>query len=92
MVDSAVTALFDADNHYWETKDAFARHRAPKFADLDLQVKEIVGVLRYVVRGEVFQGLPGPGDSEPENVANFPLEDQRRIMHDNAYNTTMPTS
>jgi predicted TIM-barrel fold metal-dependent hydrolase len=65
MADSAGTTLFDADNHYWETKDAFTRHRDPRFAERGLQVKEIEGVLRYVIEGEVFQGLPGPADSHP---------------------------
>ena len=57
-----ITAVFDADNHYWETSDAFTRHRDPKFADRGVQVEERDGLLRYVLDGEVFQALPGPGD------------------------------
>ena len=53
---------FDADNHYWETSDAFTRHRDPAFADRGVQVKEIDGVMRYVLDGEVFEALPGPAD------------------------------
>jgi len=54
--------IFDADNHYWESSDAFTRFRDPAFAERGVQVKEVDGVLRYVLDGEVFQGLPGPGD------------------------------
>ncbi len=60
-----ITTIFDADNHYWEASDAFTRHRDPKFADRGVQVKEVDGVLRYVLDGEVFQWLPGPGDVHP---------------------------
>lgn len=57
-----IQTLFDADNHYWETSDAFTRHRDPAFAERGVQVKEVDGVLRYVIDGEVFQVLPGPAD------------------------------
>jgi len=60
-----ITAVFDADNHYWETSDAFSRHRDSKFADRGVQVKEVDGLLRYVVDGEVFPYLPGPSDVHP---------------------------
>ncbi len=26
-----VATVFDADNHYWETSDAFTRYRSPKY-------------------------------------------------------------
>lgn len=58
-------ALFDADNHYWESSDAFTRYREAAFADRGIQVKEIDGSLRYVLGDEVFAGLPGPGDKHP---------------------------
>ena len=59
--------VFDADNHYWETSEAFTRHRDPKFRDRGVQLKEVDGcVLRYVVGGEgVLQSVPGPGDVHP---------------------------
>ena len=60
-----ITTIFDADNHYWETSDAFTRYRDPKFAERGVQVKEVDGVLRYVLDGEVFAVLPGPGDVHP---------------------------
>src|SRR6476620_2994415 len=60
-----ITRIFDADNHYWESSDAFTRFRDPKFADRGVQVKEIDGVLRYVLDGKVFEWLPGPGDVHP---------------------------
>jgi predicted TIM-barrel fold metal-dependent hydrolase len=60
-----IRIIFDADNHYWEASDAFTRYRDPKFAERGVQVKEIDGVLRYVLDGQVFQTLPGPGDVHP---------------------------
>lgn len=57
--------VFDADNHYWETSEAFTRHRDPKFRDRGLQIKEIDGAMRYVVKDQVFQGSRGPGDVAP---------------------------
>ncbi|HEY7107242.1 MAG TPA: amidohydrolase family protein [Acidimicrobiia bacterium] len=60
-----ISRIFDADNHYWEASDAFTRHRDPAFAARGLEVKEVDGALRYVVEGEVFRGLPGPGDVHP---------------------------
>ena len=64
-MDDARSPLFDADNHYWEASDAFTRHRDPAFADRGVQVKEVDGVVRYVVDGEVFDALPGPADVHP---------------------------
>jgi predicted TIM-barrel fold metal-dependent hydrolase len=61
----AITKIFDADNHYWETSDAFTRHRDPKFADRGVQVKEVDGLRRYVLDGKVFDWLPGPADVHP---------------------------
>ncbi|MBL7488523.1 amidohydrolase family protein [Frankia sp. AgB1.9] len=58
-------SVFDVDNHYWETSDAFTRHRNPKYADRGVQVKEVDGQMRYVVRGELHPWIPGPGDVNP---------------------------
>ncbi|ONH58175.1 amidohydrolase [Frankia sp. CcI49] len=57
--------IFDADNHYWETSDAFTRHRDPKYADRGVLVKEIDGRMRYVVGDEPHPWIPGPGDVNP---------------------------
>ena len=57
--------IFDADNHYWESSDAFTRFRDPAFADRGVQVEKVDGVLRYVIDGKVFEHLPGPGDVHP---------------------------
>jgi len=54
--------LFDADNHYWESTDAFTRYRDPRFAERGVQVQDVEGALRYVIDGEVVQALPGPAD------------------------------
>jgi predicted TIM-barrel fold metal-dependent hydrolase len=64
-VTDEITRIFDADNHYWESSDAFTRYRDPKYAERGVQVREVDGVLRYVIDGEVFQVLPGPGDVHP---------------------------
>ena len=65
MREPEVAALFDADNHYWETSDAFTRHRDPAFADRGLQVKEVDGVMRYVIDGEVVQTFLGRATTTP---------------------------
>src|SRR5580700_5021862 len=62
MASGETAMLFDADNHYWESSDAFTRHRDPRFAERGVQVQEVDGALRYAIDGEVVQGLPGPAD------------------------------
>jgi predicted TIM-barrel fold metal-dependent hydrolase len=54
--------IFDADNHYWETSDAFTRHRDPKYAERGVQIREFDGQLRYVIGGQLHPIVPGPGD------------------------------
>jgi len=60
-----VPMVFDADNHYWETSDAFTRYRSPRFADRGVLVKEVDGRMRYVIRGELHPWIPGPADVNP---------------------------
>jgi len=62
---TTVPRLFDADNHYWESSDAFTRYRNPSYATRGVQVQEVDGVPRYVVDGGVFEVLPGPADVHP---------------------------
>jgi predicted TIM-barrel fold metal-dependent hydrolase len=57
--------LFDADNHYWESSDAFTRHRNPKFLDRGLRVVPTDGTLRYFIGDRPHPILPGPGDVNP---------------------------
>lgn len=57
--------VFDCDNHFWESSDAFTRYRDPKFRDRGLQVKEVEGVLRYVINDKFHPMLPGPADVHP---------------------------
>lgn len=57
--------IFDADNHYWETSDAFTRHRDPRFADRGVRVVDVEGKARYVVGDRLHPILPGPGDVHP---------------------------
>jgi predicted TIM-barrel fold metal-dependent hydrolase len=57
--------LFDADNHYWETSDAFTRHRNPAFDERGVLVREVDGRAVYVVDGQPVEWLPGPADVNP---------------------------
>jgi predicted TIM-barrel fold metal-dependent hydrolase len=61
-MDEHVARIFDADNHYWETSDAFTRHRDPKFADRGVLVQDVDGQPRYLVGGQLHPIIPGPGD------------------------------
>jgi predicted TIM-barrel fold metal-dependent hydrolase len=61
-VTNEITTIFDADNHYWETSDAFTRHRDPKFADRGVVLREVDGKPHYFVGGHQHPILPGPGD------------------------------
>ena len=64
----AIPTVFDADNHYWETADAFTRHRDPKFAERGVRLidPEGDGKLRYVFDdGRLHPIIPGPGDLHP---------------------------
>jgi predicted TIM-barrel fold metal-dependent hydrolase len=54
--------IVDADNHYWESRDAFLRHRDPKFLDRGLRVVEHEGQVRYFIGDRLHPILPGPGD------------------------------
>ena len=61
----AIPTIFDADNHYWETSDAFTRHRDPKFAERGVQARRTrrQRQARYVFDGgRVHPIIPGPGD------------------------------
>jgi predicted TIM-barrel fold metal-dependent hydrolase len=60
-----IPTIFDTDNHYWETSDAFTRYRDPKYADRGVVVREVDGKMRYVVRDELHPWIPGPGDVNP---------------------------
>ena len=54
--------IFDADNHYWETSDAFMRYRDPKFRDRGLRLVEMGGQVRYFMGDQLWPMLPGPGE------------------------------
>jgi predicted TIM-barrel fold metal-dependent hydrolase len=61
--DDAITTVFDADNHYWETRDAFTRHRDSRFAERGVRLIELDGKPRYVFDGgRLHPIIPGPGD------------------------------
>ncbi|MBL7496656.1 amidohydrolase family protein [Frankia sp. CNm7] len=51
---------FDADNHYYETLDAFTRHIEPEFARRCMQWAQVDGKTRLLVGGKVNRFLPNP--------------------------------
>jgi predicted TIM-barrel fold metal-dependent hydrolase len=60
-----IATIFDADNHYWETSDAFTRHRDPKFAERGVRLVDVdgSGKPRYMFDGgRLHPIIPGPGD------------------------------
>ena len=63
----AIKTIFDADNHYWETSDAFTRYRDPKFAERGVRLVDLDGngKPRYVIGDRIHPILPGPGDVHP---------------------------
>jgi len=62
MTTTARSKVFDADNHYWETSDAFTRHRDPKFADRGVRLVQVDGQTRYYFGDQPHPIVPGPGD------------------------------
>ena len=66
--------VFDADNHYWETSDAFMRYRDPKFRDRGLQLREHEGAVRYFMNDQLWPLLPGPGDLHKRPVPGSMVE------------------
>ena len=58
-----IPTIFDADNHYWETSDAFTRHRDPKFADRGVTARRRRRqAALHVRRRAAPSDHPGPGD------------------------------
>ena len=51
---------FDADNHYYESMDAFTRHIEPEYAKRAMQWAEIDGKTRLLVGGRVNRFIPNP--------------------------------
>jgi predicted TIM-barrel fold metal-dependent hydrolase len=61
----AISTVFDADNHYWETTDTFTRHRDPKLAERGVVLREVDGKPRYFFGDRAHPIIPGPGDAHP---------------------------
>ncbi len=51
---------FDADNHYYEARDAFTRHIEPSMAKRCMQWVELDGRQRLLVGGKVNRFIPNP--------------------------------
>jgi hypothetical protein len=52
--------LFDADNHYYESTDAFTRHLDPSLARRAVEWAEVQGRKRLLVGGRVSNFIPNP--------------------------------
>ena len=52
--------LFDADNHYYESTDAFTRHLDPALARRAVEWAEVRGKQRLLVGGRVNNFIPNP--------------------------------
>src|SRR5579859_2483162 len=52
--------VFDADNHYYEAKDAFTRHLEPSMRKRTMQWATIEGKERLLVGGAVNRFIPNP--------------------------------
>ena len=50
---------FDADNHFYETKDAFTRHLPKEYAGA-IKYVEVEGRTKIVVRGQISDYIPNP--------------------------------
>ena len=51
---------FDADNHYYEARDAFTRHIEPEYAKRAMQWAEVGGKTRLLVGGKINRFIPNP--------------------------------
>ena len=51
--------VFDADNHFYETRDAFTRHLPDKYASA-IKYIEIDGRTKIMIRGLVSEYIPNP--------------------------------
>jgi predicted TIM-barrel fold metal-dependent hydrolase len=51
--------VFDADNHFYETKDAFTRHLPDRFQHA-VEYVEIRGRTKIMIRGQVSEYIPNP--------------------------------
>ena len=63
IIEPEFGAVFDADNHYWESSDSFTRHRDPKFADRGVVLKQVDGKPRYFFGERAHPIIPAPGMS-----------------------------
>ena len=52
-----MTAVFDADNHYYEATDAFTRHLDPALAPRCVQWAEIDGRKYHVLGGRISRAV-----------------------------------
>jgi hypothetical protein len=57
---AARPALFDADNHYYEARDAFTRHISPRLAERTVMEVTIGGRVRHVIGGQLNHAVTNP--------------------------------
>ena len=51
--------IFDADNHFYETEEAFTRHLPRKYAKEILYV-DVLGRTKLAIRGQISDYIPNP--------------------------------
>src|SRR3978361_2243664 len=51
--------IFDADNHFYETKDAFTRYLPKEYAGA-VKYVEIEGRTKIAIRGQISEYIPNP--------------------------------
>jgi predicted TIM-barrel fold metal-dependent hydrolase len=59
MADTTGTMVFDADNHLYETQDAFTRHLPDRYKGA-IDYVEVRGRKKIVIRGQISDYIPNP--------------------------------
>ena len=52
--------LFDADNHYYEARDAFTRHLPPRMAERTVMEVTVNGRVRHLIGGKLNHAVTNP--------------------------------
>ena len=52
--------LFDADNHYYEARDAFTRHLPPRMAERTVMEVTVNGRVRHLIGGRLNHAVTNP--------------------------------
>ena len=58
--DAVPLTLFDADNHYYEARDAFTRHLEPRMAERTVMEVNVHGRVRHIIGGRLNHAVTNP--------------------------------